>query len=45
MTWSMCGSKGFAAKALGLVVSMDQMVGGEFQKGLEMLNAVVAAKA
>lgn len=44
VTWRLEGENGFVAKAFGLVTDMDQMVGGEFEKGLAKLRAVVEAK-
>ncbi len=41
VTWSMFGHNNFLAKAISLVMDMDQMVGGEFEKGLEQLRTVV----
>ena len=41
VAWSMCGRKNFIVKAFGLVMSMDKMVGGEFEKGLAQMKAVV----
>jgi hypothetical protein len=39
--WRMSGRKNFITKAFGLVMSMDKMVGGEFEKGLAQMKAVV----
>lgn len=41
VTWTMAGQKNFIAKGMGLVMDMDKMVGGEFEKGLASLKAVV----
>jgi uncharacterized protein YndB with AHSA1/START domain len=41
VTWSMWGEKNFITKAIGLFVSMDKMIGGQFDKGLAQLDAVV----
>lgn len=43
VTWSMSGRNGFMAKAVGLFMNFDKMLGGQFEKGLENLKAVVAA--
>lgn len=43
VTWSMWGTNNFMAKAFGLVVNCDKMVGGQFEQGLASLNAVVSA--
>jgi hypothetical protein len=39
VTWSMSGEKNFFAKAFGLVMDMDKMVGGDFEKGLAGMKA------
>jgi len=44
-TWRMEGSQDFAGKAFGLVMDMDEMVGGEFAKGLAMLKSLAEAEA
>lgn len=41
VTWSMTGNNNFAAKAFGLFVNMDKLVGGDFEKGLSQLKQVV----
>ena len=43
VTWSMTGDKNFIAKAFQLVVSMDKMIGGDFEKGLAQMKAVAEA--
>jgi len=43
VTWSMSGHNNFVAKAMSLVMNMDKMVGGNFEKGLADLDAVTAA--
>jgi Polyketide cyclase / dehydrase and lipid transport len=45
VTWSMAGEKNFATKAICLIVSMDKMVGGDFEKGLADLKKVSEAGA
>jgi len=45
VTWSMAGKRHFVAKAIGLFVSMDRMVGGEFEKGLAQMKVVAEAAA
>jgi hypothetical protein len=42
VTWSMAGTNDFVAKAIGLVIDMDQMIGGMFEQGLAQMNAVLA---
>ncbi len=44
MTWVMSGQNNFLARAMCLVFNADKMVGGQFEKGFENLNAVLAAK-
>lgn len=41
VTWSMSGTNGFMGKAIGLIMNCDKMVGGQFEKGLANLNAIV----
>jgi hypothetical protein len=43
VTWSMTGRNNFVAKALHLVMNMDRMVGGQFEKGLAQMKSVVEA--
>jgi hypothetical protein len=42
-TWSMLGRKNFILKAFGLFMSMDKMVGGDFEKGLANMKSLVEA--
>jgi Polyketide cyclase / dehydrase and lipid transport len=42
VTWSMSGKNNFMAKAMGLVMNCDKMVGGDFERGLANLNSIVA---
>jgi uncharacterized protein YndB with AHSA1/START domain len=44
VTWRMEGTNGFVGKALSLVMDMDQMVGGEFAKGLAALQTLSEAE-
>ena len=44
VTWAMFGPKNFIAKALHMVCSMDKMIGGQFEKGLANLKAVVSSE-
>ncbi|WP_304175758.1 SRPBCC family protein [Phenylobacterium aquaticum] len=39
VTWTMEGANPFIAKLMGLVFSMDKMVGGDFETGLASLKA------
>ena len=41
--WSMEGRNNFIAKALHLVMNMDKMVGGQFEKGLADMKLVAQA--
>jgi len=43
VTWTMTGQKNFICKAMGLVMDMDKMLGGEFEKGLANMQRVVEA--
>jgi len=45
VTWSLEGRNDFVGKALGLVMDMDAMVGGDFEKGLAELKRIAEAKA
>jgi hypothetical protein len=41
VTWSMSGKNNFIAKALCLFMSMDKMIGGQFEKGLASMKSIV----
>ena len=41
VTWCMYGKNNFMGKAMGLIMSCDKMVGGQFEKGLLALKSVV----
>ncbi len=41
VTWSLHGRNNFIAKAFGLIMDMDEMVGNQFEKGLASLRSVV----
>ena len=41
VTWTMSGRKNFMSKAFCLFVSMDKMIGGDFEKGLAQMKSVV----
>jgi len=43
VTWSMYGKNNFMSKAIGLIMSCDKMVGGQFEQGLATLKSVVEA--
>lgn len=44
MTWTMSGKNNFIAKAMCMVMDMDTMVGGQFEKGLATLKTLVETK-
>ena len=41
VTWALSGNKNFMSKAFCMFMSMDKMVGGDFEKGLAKLKSVV----
>lgn len=43
VTWNMIGPKNFVSKAVGLVMNMDKMIGGQFEEGLANLKRVSEA--
>jgi hypothetical protein len=43
VTWSMFGTNNFIAKAFCLFINMDEMVGGQFEKGLASMKSVTEA--
>ncbi len=44
VTWTMSGRNNFIAKAIGLVMNCDKMVGGQFEQGLANMRASVESK-
>jgi hypothetical protein len=40
VTWTMSGRHTFIPKAVSLFVSMDKMIGGQFEKGLGQMKAI-----
>lgn len=40
VVWSMHGKSNFMSKAVGLFMSMDKMIGADFEKGLAQLKAI-----
>jgi uncharacterized protein YndB with AHSA1/START domain len=42
VTWAMSGRNNFIAKAIGLFMDCDKMVGGQFEQGFTNLKAAVA---
>jgi hypothetical protein len=45
VTWSMAGHKNFMAKAVGLFMDCDTMVGGQFEQGLAQLKSTVEGQS
>ncbi|MBI2924099.1 MAG: SRPBCC family protein [Verrucomicrobia bacterium] len=45
VTWTMTGENNFIAKAICLFMSMDKMVGGQFETGLASIKSIVEAPA
>jgi len=45
VTWTMSGKNDFAGKAISLVMDCDAMVGGQFEKGLASLKAIIEGAA
>ena len=43
VTWSIYGKNNFMGKAIGLIMSCEKMVGGQFEKGLAALKSVAEA--
>lgn len=43
VAWTMTGRNNFIAKAMCLAMDMDQMVGGQFEKGLASIKSIVEA--
>lgn len=41
VTWSMSGTNNFIGRAMCMIMNMDKMVGGEFEKGLASIKAIV----
>ncbi|HVY69235.1 MAG TPA: SRPBCC family protein [Verrucomicrobiae bacterium] len=44
VTWTMTGRKNFMFKAVHLLMSMEKMVGGQFEQGLAQMKAVAEAR-
>ena len=45
VSWLTFGEKNLVTKAMGLVISMDKMIGAEFEEGLATLKTLVEAAA
>lgn len=41
VTWSMSGKNNFAGKAFGMLMNLDKMCGGDFEKGLAQMKSAV----
>jgi uncharacterized protein YndB with AHSA1/START domain len=41
VTWAMNGERPYIGKVMGVICNMDRMVGGQFEKGLAKLKAIV----
>jgi hypothetical protein len=41
VSWAMSGERPFIGKVMGVICNMDRMVGGQFEKGLAKLKAIV----
>jgi hypothetical protein len=41
VTWAMFGKNSFMAKAFGLFVNCDNMIGSQFEKGLASMKSIV----
>ena len=45
VTWTMTGNNSFMAKGANLVMNMDKLVGGDFEKGLRQLKTISESAA
>lgn len=45
VTWAMSGNNSFMGKAFSLMMNMDRMIGGQFEKGLADLKALSEREA
>ena len=45
VTWTMSGQNSFVAKAFCLFMSMDKMVGGQFEQGLASMKSIAETPA
>jgi hypothetical protein len=45
VTWDMSGENNFMGKAFGLIMNMDRLVGGDFEKGLANMKQIVETGA
>jgi uncharacterized protein YndB with AHSA1/START domain len=44
VTWSMTGRNNFMAKAVSMFMSLEKMVGGQFEQGLAQMKSLVETK-
>ncbi len=45
VSWSVSGHKGYFFRLIGVFVNCDEMIGGEFEKGLSKLKGLVEGRA
>ena len=45
VTWTMSGKNNFMAKAMGMFMDMDKMVGPDFEKGLASMKTIAETEA
>jgi len=45
VTWSMSGKNNFMAKAFGMLVNCDKMVGGQFEQGLSAMKSIIESSS
>jgi hypothetical protein len=45
VTWSLTGQNTFVAKAVHMIMDMDRMIGGSFEKGLADMKSVVEGRS
>lgn len=45
VTWTMEGDNNFIAKAIGLVLNCDKMIGSQFEQGLNNLQAIISKES
>lgn len=43
VTWTMAGDKDYMSKAFCMFMNMDQMIGGDFERGLAQMKAIAEA--
>jgi hypothetical protein len=44
VTWTMLGKKNFIMKGMYLLMNMDKMIGGDFEKGLAQMKSIAEAQ-